>query len=273
MEKKQLDKTEERRLSLLEIKINAKCKELGNTKSEVAQKIFFVSNTTFYRRLDPSKPLKPTVVTQLSAFLQEPEDIIVQLHNNIHDEQVLPLKEQHRSVNLHTRYGFCLVALLLVIFYFITDDIKEYLFTPKQDPYIAKYTGGGQDSDLSIVLDDFHSALYRYDFENLTVEITGDQIVVKCDVITSALRDPTLVYVGKFVSSGLYVEGRAALTYMIEVEANKEVWIGVMMLDLPLSGQARGYWLTIHNDFDLSSEGKFAVGTAKLDRDTFTAHQ
>ncbi|MCP4326808.1 MAG: hypothetical protein GY787_34265, partial [Alteromonadales bacterium] len=47
---------------------------------------------------------------------------------------------------------------------------------------------------------------------------------------------------------------------------DQEVWTGTIMLDLPRSGPAHGYWMTIHRDVDPQNSGPFAIGIINIVR-------
>jgi len=269
MEKEQ--KPKERKRSLLEIQFNAKCKSQGKTKAEIASNVFHLSYVTLYRRLDSNKKLSPLVLSQLASYLEKDEEEILKLHNYIGDG-ILPIVEAESiKVTTFAKKTIIVSIILLVLitlFYFLS--VKSLSFPhllPKQE-YSAMYDGEGMDIDLSVPtkIDDFHSKLYSYKFKNASATIVGTQITLIANVKITLLSDPSYYSIGKFTATGLYVGGKGALSYIVENQSNQETWIGVLMLDLPLTGPAEGYWLSIHSVPNTLSNGKFALGSVNLNR-------
>lgn len=98
------------------------------------------------------------------------------------------------------------------------------------------------------------------------IALNGEEITLTCDILITELAIPENQFLGKLHASGVNISGKAALSYKITNNLNQETWVGVFMLDLPLSGGDKGYWLTIHNDNDPKSTGKFALGDVHLNR-------
>lgn len=162
------------------------------------------------------------------------------------------------------------ICILGGLFYFQTSPATfiASLQETTTPIYQAEYTGTATDSDLSdpIILSDFHSSLYRYEFINIKTTIIGENMTLQGDVVITMRAKPYSKFKGKVTASGLAVGGKAALSYKVSVNSNKETWIGALMVELPSSGDSRGYWLTSHNDFDAKSSGKYSLGDIYLTR-------
>lgn len=252
-----------RDLSALEVAFNQHCKYTNQSKKEVA-KSFGMSYVTLYRKLHSNTKLETSFVKKLSEFLNTTEEYVVNLHNNIEKEtppQVRIIKQRP--------YLSLIVVLIITLSASVFFALGINRNVPDNKPvYTANYMGTGLDINLStpIVLNDFHSALYRYKFVDVKATISGESISLTCNILITELSNPENNFWGKLNASGVIVSGKAGLSYKITNDINQETWVGVFMLDFPLSGDVIGYWLTSHNDSDPKSTGSFAMGDIQLSR-------
>jgi hypothetical protein len=263
-----MEESNSRKRSLLETAFNNQCKFKNQKKIEVA-KIFAMSYPTLYRKLHPNSDLQSDFIQKLSVFLDKSEDEILELHQSFENEVEEPLVEKNKT-NTKLPLYTALLFIISAIFYFFRTSIApaELIENDNRIKHQAEYSGSGVDIDLSspIKLDNFHSSLYKYTFIDLKTVLSGEDITLTCDILITELANPENKFLGQLYASGVNINGKAALSYKITNGSNHETWVGVFMLQLSLSKGAAGYWLTIHNDYDPKSSGKFAMGDIHLKR-------
>lgn len=136
--------------------------------------------------------------------------------------------------------------------------------------YIAHYQGSGIDlstSDMS-QLNSFHSQLYRYEFNNIRTSTIGEDITLDGEIVWVDVKNKMRSNAFKINAHGKHLGDTAALSYKVHSDPEMEVWVGTMMLHMPRSGPATGYWMTIHHDKDPAKTGPFSMGTINVDRIT-----
>lgn len=256
---------EEKSVSLLHFRLKAKCKEKNISIKDAAKDLLHTTYPTLNRALKSDKKLKAPLVTLLAEFLDVSRDEIIEWHNRDDDsnQASAPTQKMGKS-KIIIIASLLLLAVVLTFFISISGaSIKQ-----ESNTYISKFNGKGIDIGLSDIegLEDFHSQLFKYEFEDLVSTITGETITVQAKILYTLISQPDISYIGNFSASGHYLNGNAALTYKVTIEANQEAWVGVMMVRMPTIGDSKGYWLTIHNDPDDKSFGDFAFGNANLTR-------
>lgn len=239
-----------------------KVKDSGLSMEEAAQEVFGKAYPTVYGYFKIEYKLKTIQIEQLSNFLQVSHSEVISLHNN---------KKSKRNIYL----SFAVLVIFTIFIFFMLYPTKPLVLpikTSQPKEYISKFSGNGQDINLenTIVFADFHTNLYTYKFKNGSTKITGDNIIILCDVETINNANPKQKYIGRLEASGRYLNGNAAMSYEITVGDGFEKWIGVMMIKMPTIGDYKGYWLTIHTDTDVEGTGIFALGDANLTRTTST---
>lgn len=256
---------EEKSVSLLHVRLKAKCKEQNINIDVAAKDVLQTTYSTLRRRLISDEKLKTPFVILLAEFLDVSKDEVIEWHNNRDDSNQTPDIPQ----NIGKIKAFFIISIL-ILFVVLTFFISTSGASLKQESntYTSKFNGDGIDIGLSDIegLEDFHSQLFKYEFEDLESTISGENITVKAKILYTLISQPDISYIGNFSASGHYLNGNAALTYKVTIEANQEAWIGVMMVKMPTIGDSKGYWLTIHTDPDDKSFGDFAFGNAKLTR-------
>lgn len=136
------------------------------------------------------------------------------------------------------------------------------------------YKGTGTDIDLSEVgiIYPFHPSIYEYEFIDMISTITGDYIQLNGKITWKIKKKSDTKKIGDFNAIGQLMGGKTALAYKVsEIGTQNEIWVGTVMMFRPDAGPAYGYWLTIHNDDDPSTDileyqEKFALGTILLKR-------
>lgn len=260
------------------MRVLAKCNEKNINITAESKTYFFVSYSSLLRNVKSTQKIKPIYVKKLAEFLEVSEIQILDWHEN---KDVTSLAEDSEnafesSTNVieQTKSPFgagkrtkviifsatCLLTLLCFSYYLLNYN------TTLSSEKTRMYFGEGTDISLSMskVGDDFQLPLYNYDFKNVEIKVEEDKLHITADIDTSRIEDPTITYIGKFEASGLYLDGNAAVTYKILINANNEAWIGVMMLKIETLESPKGYWLTILNDPDDETFGKFLFGDAYL---------
>lgn len=271
--------------SVLKDKIKERCKAKGIQVKD-AYKVLHVGRSKYYRQLDGQ--LNEKFTAKIAAFLEVPVETVLVWHGTLLDADVtnksqLPQTQQHDTevvpppINSHpqenlvkpklqqTNKALVVLLALCVLTASLFYGVKGLLAS---DKHIAEFSGLGVDYNLSPVngVDDFHAAIYEYEFENVRVTIEGGKILIVCDVNTQSTLDPNVRYVAEFKATGEYLNGSAALNYRMIAEPNGEIWIGVMMLKIGTTGNAKGYWLTTHQDTASLKDGPFAFGDVNLIR-------
>lgn len=261
-----------RTLSALEKTFNEHCKYINQSKKDVAKE-FGMSYVTLYRKLHSNTPLEDNFVKKLSEFLNINREEILTLHITYKDENEFPPIETQDKPTETKKASYSSVRLTVIFLFIIGASITYfvYLFSKEsqnQPTYKALYEGTAKDIDLSTAtfIPNFHSKLYDYKFTNIESKIKGEDISLTGEVMVTSLVKENTSYNAKLAASGIYLGGKAALSYKMIFEATGEAWNGVMMFDLNLQSGSTGYWLTIHNMEDPKSEGQFALGDATLIR-------
>lgn len=261
-------------------------KEIGNKKGMKIKEVyahFGMSSSAYYRTFEG--PLNEKIAEKIADFLQLPVETVYQLHQP-DSSQPIPTIEQllelnapdqptdstalnvnaQKNTSSQSKTRNAKVALF-VVFCFSLMGLGAYSLFPL-NKHTAEFHGQGVDFSLSAMdgINDFHVAMYHYEFDNIKVAIQDDHINITADIHTHSTFDPALSYFARFVASGDYLNGYAAVNYQMIAEPNKEVWIGVMMLRIGTTGHATGYWLTAHHDSPSPHEGPFAFGNVNLER-------
>ena len=261
-------------------------KEVGNKKGMRIKEVyahFGMSSSAYYRTFEG--PLNEKMAEKIADFVQLPVETVYQLHQpdsshplptieqllglNAPDQPnnstALTVKAQkntpRRSKTLNSKVAF------FVVFCFSLIGFAAYSLFPLNE-HTAEFHGQGVDFSLSALdgIDDFHSAMYHYEFDNVKVAIQDGHINITADIQTQSTQESDFSYFAHFVASGDYLNGYAAVNYQMIAEPNKEVWIGVMMLRIGTTGNATGYWLTAHHDSPSPQDGPFAFGNVNLER-------
>ena len=260
-------KNKEKTLSLLQLRLKAKCKEQSINLKVMACDILHTTYSTLYRDLNSNKKLKAPLVSRLAEYLGVSKEEIIEWHAYSEEEYFQPPQTSKKySKNIFTICVFVLLTIALIYIMFFTRTSAPTPSTPIT--YTSKYSGNANDINLSnsIRLEDFHSAIYNYEFKNSIAKISGENITLNANIHITSITDPSIKYMGKFVATGIYLNGNAAVTYKTTVGSNQEAWIGTMMLKIPTIGPSEGYWLSIHNDPDDKSFGDFAFGDINMTR-------
>ncbi|MEP0071101.1 MAG: hypothetical protein ABJE79_00230 [Marinomonas sp.] len=268
-------KSNARTLSALEKTFNEHCKYTNQSKKDVARE-FGMSYVTLYRKLHPDTQLEDSFVKKLSEFLNINKEGILTLHNtNEVKNAPLSTETQDGLIKPQKRLSYSSISLAMIFLFIIGISITYFINSSSKDSpvkdlptYQALYEGTAKDIDLSTTtfIPGFHSKLYDYKFTNLESNIQGENISLTGEVMVRSLVEENTSYDAKLAASGIYLGGKAALSYKMTFEATGEAWNGVMMFDLELQSGSTGYWLTMHNMADPKSNGKFALGDATLIR-------
>jgi hypothetical protein len=257
----------EQRPSELRARLNAKCKEQGVSLERDSKAHFLISYSTLNRHLNLEKDLKPTLINKLSLFLAVSDEEVIGWHGIKQiqpDHTTQQNKKKNKTTTFFSIFASTVVIILVIMVWTQSNASKHY----QPITHTSKYSGKGIDIDLttSAGLEDFHPQLFKYSFSNSVIKITGDDIEFSADVEFTLIDQPEIKYMGAIKASGKYLNGHAAMSYQVTVKPNNEVWLGVLMLNLPDTGPSKGYWLTILNDPGYTSFGDFAFGNIKMDK-------
>ncbi|WP_440054484.1 hypothetical protein ACSLBF_16805 [Pseudoalteromonas sp. T1lg65] len=135
--------------------------------------------------------------------------------------------------------------------------------------YIAHLSGVGEDlspAEFSQITN-LHKKLYKYEFKDFIVRTVGEEITMEGTATWVDIEGSRKLNEFKIVATGKHVGDTAALSYTASEDPEGDVWVGVMLLHLPRSGPASGYWTTLHNDKGVG-EGPFAIGTIDVIRNS-----
>ena len=270
MEIKSVKRSNAQRPSELRTRLNAKCKERKISIEKDAYSYFMISYSTLNRRLSSEDQIEPAVVKKMAEFLEASEDEILLWHGYTKKTVFSTEPEIYKKPNnfkIITSLNILVFTCLILVYNIITTN-NSFKQSNIPTTYTTIYSGSSDDIDLShsVSLPDFHSAIFKYEFENGVVKISGEKINFSANIDIVNRIDPDIKYKGKFVASGLYSDGNAAVTYKTTVDINKESWIGTMMLKIPDAGNSHGYWLSIYNDPDDKSFGDFVFGELDMAR-------
>ncbi len=261
-------------------------KEIGSQKGMKIKEVyahFGMSSSAYYRTFEG--PLNEKMAEKIADFIQLPVETVYHLHQPDSSqppptiEQLLELNAPDQSTGstalkvnaqkntssqsktLNSKVAF------FVVFCFSLMGLGAYSLFPLNE-HTAEFYGQGVDFSLSTMdgIDDFHTAMYHYEFDNVKVVIQDDRINITADIHTQSTQESDFSYFAHFVANGDYLNGYAAVNYQMIAEPNKEVWIGAMMLRIGTTGNATGYWLTAHHDSPSPQDGPFAFGNVNLER-------
>jgi len=257
----------EQRPSELRVRLNAKCKEQGVSLERDSKAHFLISYSTLNRHLNLEKDLKPTLINKLSLFLEVSDEEVIGWHGikKTHpDHTTQQNKKKNKTTTFFSIFASTVVIILVIMVWTQSNASKPYQPMMQTSTYFGK----GIDIDLSRSEDskDFHPPRFNYKFDNAIASISGEKIILNADVQFTLLSQPNIKYIGAFEASGKYINGHAAMSYQVTVKPNNEVWLGVLMLDLPDTGTSKGYWLTIFNNPGFTSFGDFGFGNIEMER-------
>lgn len=259
----------EQRPSELRARLNAKCKEQGVSLERDSSDNFLVSYSTLNRHLNLEKALKPTLINKLSQFLEVSDEEVIAWHGKAktefqEDDETQQNTKKNKKAAFFGIFSSIVAIVLIIMMWTQSNASKPY----QPITQTSTYNGKSIDIDLSTSagLKDFSHQLYKYEFNNAVIKITGENIIFNADIQLALLSQPEIKFMGTYSASGKYLNGHAAMSYKATMKPNNAVWLGVLMLDLSDTGPSNGYWLTILNSVDKNGFGDFAFGNMKMDK-------
>ncbi|QSX30016.1 hypothetical protein [Shewanella cyperi] len=267
--------------SVLEMELNRVLQTTGVSKKSFIRQHGF-KESTFYKKL--SNPLlfneiecrKLSLALNLDFLNYDQFQQQYLLPPLIQDEiEIEPSGDENHAKVAGLFYGVVIGVVIFITLLWIwlangfpvNADTKQVAETER---FEWTFEGAGKDIDKHnfIELNNFHSAMYQYEFHNAKVNIDGDKVRLIADMYYFPKGKPERRQQALFEANGEYLGDNAALSYRATLVGGsaKEIWIGVAMLRMPRSGPANGYWLTIHYDKDINGGGPFALGTFDVDR-------
>ena len=260
--------------SAIEMRIKEYIKTQGLTNRRFAKDVGMGESTLYKKWREPQSFTEfelRRIANVLGINYEQASALCVETKNR----DSIQAEQQIESIKgFHIRSGVLLVmvvlgVVLLSLVLHLLPDTKlgkgERLSLPE---YRARYIGAGVDLAPSDLGEEtaFHSSLYDYEFLDITVETLGEDISLTGKMRWTLKRDSTLTRLSDFSAEGKHLGDTAALVYTVKDPVDSEVWIGTAMMYMPRSGDANGYWMTIHNDKDPAGTGPFAIGTIELTR-------
>lgn len=256
--------------SAIEIRIKEYIEAQGLTNRRFAKDVGMGESTLYKKWREPQSFTEfelRRIANVIGISYEQASVLCVETKNrdSIVDESLIETKK-----GLHLRYGVLLLAVvvILVLLSMLANHRVVKGKTVTLPEYQARYVGAGDDlaaKDLGRA-SAFHSSLYRYEFLDITVETLGEEIRLNGKMRWTLKRDATLTRLSDFSAEGKHLGDTAALVYTVKDPIDSDVWIGTAMMHMPRSGDAKGFWMTIHNDKDPDETGPFAIGTIDLVR-------
>ena len=260
--------------SAIEIRIKEYIKTQGLTNRRFAKNVG-IGESTLYKKWREPQSFTEFELRRIAELLgidfEQASALCVETKNRDSiqvEQQIETVKGFHSrpaALVIMVVLGVVLLSVVLHLLSEIRPDKNESQLLPE---YRARYMGAGVDLAQSDLADatTFHSSLYDYEFVDINVETRGEDISLVGKMRWTLKRDETLSRLSDFSAEGKHLGDTAALVYTIKDPVDSDVWIGTAMMHMPRSGDANGYWMTIHNDKDPAGTGPFAIGTIDLTR-------
>lgn len=263
--------------SAIEIRIKEYIEAQGLTNRRFAKDVG-MGESTLYKKWREPQSFTEFELRRIANVLNISYEQASALCVEIKHRDSIQAEQQIETLNgFHRRSGVLLIAVILVfvllsVLLRLLSEIRLDKDKPLNLPeYQARYIGAGVDlapSDLGQETA-FHSSLYDYEFLDITVETLGEDISLTGKMRWTLKRDKQLTRLSEFSAEGKHLGDTAALVYTVKDPVDSDVWIGTAMMHMPRSGDAKGYWMTIHNDKDPAGNGPFAIGSIDLIRREF----
>jgi len=162
------------------------------------------------------------------------------------------------------RYAFISILIIIAIFYSWNKQIFSQQDTSHQS---TKYQASARDlSAQHLPVDEFNVPTYQYELTDFIINKNDGELTFTAAITLRAIATGEIFLTGLMNGKGYYFGDQASVSYRVVKVSNGDLWTGVFMFDLPSSGHASGYWLTSHNDDNVSGGYKYAIGNVILDR-------
>ena len=109
---------------------------------------------------------------------------------------------------------------------------------------------------------DFHPPLFKYEFQNALITVSGSTLRLRGGVLTTTITEPKEEIDGEITGSGQILDGKAYINYFGKHPSTNEDWHGVAILNIPNSGPLSGYWMSFHTN---KTGGSYALGEIYLE--------